>query len=350
MSVSDNYEIKSGSGTGDITIAVAWYTSSPEVKCWGVRDSDGSVQTSLGFSVDGTNITVTDPFAGSAWKAYIERESDITQDLSSATVVSATNIINQLDPQAKWLQEARTRSKHSIRTTREVDPIPDPNDNIGKQLVAKSGGFEFVTLAQQGNLGCVLTADAGGVWSIVDDATYKPSGISSISQDSDKITLTYDSTWTSIATASVSTNSVLQGSFTVNPAPGLSSCDIYISDIRLFGGQIISIGATFAVNASGITNAVWSGDNLLVTFDNSVAEDLTQISSASALALPRMLNSASTTATIDFYDYTGSKISGGTVGPGIFIRSEAGNTALNPNSVTSTNYPGNKIFVYLKAG
>lgn len=143
MAITDNYEIKSAAGTGNITVVVNWFTSSSETKCWGVRDADGDVQTNLSFSVDGTNITVTDPFSGAAWKAYVEREFEITQDLDSATVVSTTNIINQLDQQAKRLQEARTSSKNAFRTVKPVEAIPDPADNVGKTLVASATGFDF---------------------------------------------------------------------------------------------------------------------------------------------------------------------------------------------------------------
>ena len=79
-------------------------------------------------------------------------------------------------------------------------------------------------------IGCVLRK-TGGAWSILDDSGHQPVGVTSVSADATKLTLTYAFTAAEVVAVSVTTDETWAASYHAGASVGLSSMDIYLKDL-----------------------------------------------------------------------------------------------------------------------
>jgi hypothetical protein len=71
----------------------------------------------------------------------------------------------------------------------------------------------------------------GGSWELRDDATHTPIGLASVSADATKITVTYDATYSVVGGVVVTTDESFAEDYHVGASVGLSSLDVYITDL-----------------------------------------------------------------------------------------------------------------------
>jgi hypothetical protein len=93
------------------------------------------------------------------------------------------------------------------------------------------GDFDHDQYVRYNRIVAGVLRKVGGSWELRDDATHTPIGLASVSADATKITVTYDATYSVVGGVVVTTDESFAEDYHVGASVGLSSMDVYITDL-----------------------------------------------------------------------------------------------------------------------
>ena len=196
-------------------------------------------------------------------------------------------------------------------------------------------------------IACVLRNNSG-TWSIHQDAIHASLGVTSVTNDSDKITLNFDFTASKVGSfVCTPDETYINDGIVFGASVGTRNAQIYCRINKEIAGYIYFDGTSWNVsNTYGITSAVWSTDKLVITHSNlyQVAPNIynADISPRGGIYLPQLNGFGLNTVDVEFFDYAGTKITTPNTNMKFYFRRTAFGT-VRPQDLMQS---GSNIWVY----